>query len=140
MSYTQKTNENEKKAKSPKKKRMSDGKDITPIFALNKEDNEVGFAEEFRDKVRTLFEHFDKDGDKYLNFPELAALQVATSGDILTEDMYVMACRALGCPPSQGLSLDALKLTYASEGANIGAYSGWHKKNSFSFSPALDSY
>jgi hypothetical protein len=30
-----------------------------------------------------------------------------------------MICQALGCKPSQGLGLDALKLTYAAQGANV---------------------
>lgn len=34
----------------------------------------------------------------------------------------VMACRALDCTPQKGISLDALKLTYAAEGSDIGTY------------------
>lgn len=87
----------------------------------------VSFADGFRDQVRHLFEHFDQDHDGYLNFPELQALQAATTGttttddgsSTLTENMYVMACKALNCHPTTGLSLEALKFTYASDGADI---------------------
>lgn len=35
--------------------------------------------------------------------------------------MYVMACQSLNCHPDQGLSLEALKFTYAADGADIDA-------------------
>ncbi len=91
--------------------------DITPLFSTCTEDDS---GEWFRDKVRAVFEHFDGDQDQHLKFAELAALQNATSGTMLTEDMYVMACRALDCTPNNGISLDALKLTYGAEGSDIG--------------------
>jgi hypothetical protein len=130
---------------------------ITPLFggasAESDADDEVdgkativSFASGFRDKVRTLFEYFDRDQDGYLNFQELKALQDATSAHVdneedeedddddnddensksssppvssLTEDMYVMACKTLDCHPSKGLSVEALKFTYAADGADI---------------------
>ena len=89
---------------------------ITPIF----EDNgKTSFAEEFKDKVRLLHEQFDKDKDGFLNFPEIRSLQLHTSGEDMDENNYVMVCRALDCHPNKGISVDALRLTYASEGANI---------------------
>ena len=93
---------------------------LTPLFDG---DIDAKDAELMRDKVRTLFEHFDVDGDEHLKFAELAALQKATAGTLLTEEMYMMACRALDCTPHQGISLDALKLTYAAEGSDIGTCS-----------------
>jgi hypothetical protein len=103
---------------------QSQGKDtdnviIKPIFDGDDDENVVSFANEFRDKVQVLFEYFDKDVDGYLNYAELRKLQSATSGVVLSEEMYIMACKALNCHPSQGLSLDALKFTYASDGADI---------------------
>lgn len=77
------------------------------------------FAEEFRDKVGAIHEHFDCDKDGYLNFAELKNLQSKTSGASLDEDQYVMVCKALGCHPSKGVSLPALRLTYAAEGTNL---------------------
>eukprot|EP00591_Stephanopyxis_turris_P007058 CAMPEP_0195526152 /NCGR_PEP_ID=MMETSP0794_2-20130614/27051_1 /TAXON_ID=515487 /ORGANISM="Stephanopyxis turris, Strain CCMP 815" /LENGTH=123 /DNA_ID=CAMNT_0040656775 /DNA_START=37 /DNA_END=408 /DNA_ORIENTATION=+ len=72
------------------------------------------------DMVRLLHEHFDKNKDGFLNFQELKSLQRETSGDNLDENSYVMVCRALDCHPNNGLTLDALLLTYASNGdANI---------------------
>lgn len=68
--------------------------------------------------VQALHEHFDRDRDGYLNFGELAALQLATSGESLTADQYVMVCRTLDCSPGVGISLTALRLTYASDGTN----------------------
>jgi hypothetical protein len=69
--------------------------------------------------VEALFQHFDADKDGFLNFAELKALQVATSGETMTEDQYVMVCRTLQCLPAQGISLTALRLTYAAEGTNV---------------------
>ena len=68
--------------------------------------------------VQALHEHFDADRDGFLNFAELAALQVATSGETLSADNYVMVCRTLQCLPQQGISLTALRLTYASDGTD----------------------
>jgi hypothetical protein len=101
-------------------------KDLVPLFSKNiddDDDDDDDDGELFRDKVRALFEHFDTDQDEHLMFPELGALQKATSGELLTEEMYVMACRSLDCTPQKGISLDALKLTYAAEGSDIGEYS-----------------
>lgn len=91
---------------------------LSPLFSSEGEDD----GEWFRDKVRAVFEHFDTDKDDHLKFAELSALQKATAGTMLTEEMYVMACRALDCHPSTGISLDALKMTYAAEGSDIGEY------------------
>lgn len=100
-------------------KATKDQQQIAPLFAAE-DDNDNDSGEWFRDKVRAIFEHFDTDQDQHLKFAELAALQKATSGTMLTEEMYVMACRALDCTPHKGISLDALKLTYAAEGSDIG--------------------
>jgi len=108
----------------------SDGKEqqLKPLFeALKENDNAMlSFAEGFRDKVKILFEHFDHDKDGKLKYDELAALQTATSddgyeGERLSKEMYVMACQSLNCHPDQGLSLEALKFTYAADGADIDA-------------------
>ena len=76
------------------------------------------FAGEFTDKVKKIHEYFDKDKDGYLNFQELSALQLVTSGQEMDGTQYGMVCQALQVAPSKGLPLDALKLTYAA-GANI---------------------
>ena len=91
-------------------------RDLSPLFSNEDEST----AESFRDKVRCLHEHFDKDEDGHLCFSELAALQKATEGVILSEEMYLMACRTLTCDTGKGLTLGALKVTYASDGANVG--------------------
>jgi len=100
--------------------KMNDDTEFSPLFAS--EEGAEDYAELLRDKVRALFEHFDTDKDEHLNFAELGALQKATAGTTLTEEMYVMACRALNCHPKKGISLDALKFTYAAEGSDIGEY------------------
>jgi len=91
---------------------------IKPIFSTD-ESGTTSFADEFKDKVHSLHEHFDVDSDKYLNFTELRSLQLATSGSDLTKETYVMICRALDCHPQNGISIDALRLTYAAEGTNV---------------------
>eukprot|EP00934_Nitzschia_sp_Nitz4_P000970 Nitzschia sp. Nitz4//scaffold17_size182527//92702//93106//NITZ4_001856-RA/size182527-processed-gene-0.18-mRNA-1//1//CDS//3329539346//970//frame0 len=98
---------------------MSDqDKDLSPLFS-GSDAADQATAEAFRDRVRAILEHFDLDKDDHLNMSELAALQRATAGTVLTEEMYVMACRALDCHPSTGISLGALKLTYASPGSDL---------------------
>ena len=77
------------------------------------------FAEQFKDKVRAIHEHFDQDKDGHLNYKELSSLQLCTSGNPMEEEVYLMVCRGLGCHPSKGLALDHLKLTYATEGTNL---------------------
>jgi hypothetical protein len=93
------------------------------LFETLKEDDKamLSFADGFRDKVKILFENFDLDQDGRLNHNELASLQRATSPeeDPLTKKMYLMVCQSLACHPDQGISLEALKFTYASDGADI---------------------
>jgi hypothetical protein len=98
------------------------GKDKEVLTTMKAVFDESGtsFAEEFTDKVRGLHEHFDLNKDGFLNFEELRSLQLMTSGEDMKPEHYEMACRALDCHPSKGLSLDALRLTYAADGTNIG--------------------
>jgi hypothetical protein len=51
------------------------------LFETLKDDDKamLSFADGFRDKVKILFEKFDIDQDKRLNYNELASLQRATS-------------------------------------------------------------
>ncbi len=85
------------------------------------EEQMMSFAEQFKDKVKIIHEHFDKNQDGYLNFEELSNLQLCTSGQSLDGTVYAYICQAFGCHPDKGLSLDGLKLTYASEGTDLGA-------------------
>ena len=101
---------------------MTVEKDITPLFQNDDDDDEMAAAWRNADRVRCLHENFDKNEDGHLNFEELAALQKATEGVILSKEMYVMACKALDQKPDPGISLDALKLTYASEGSDISKF------------------
>lgn len=97
---------------------MSSASENPTIKALFEEGNEE-FAEEFRDKVGAIHEFFDRDKDGYLNFTELGDLQHRTSGNALDENQYVMVCKALGCHPSKGVSVETLRLTYAAEGTDL---------------------
>jgi hypothetical protein len=101
---------------------------LKPLFEALKESDDamLSFAEGFRDKVKILFDHFDHDKDGKLKYDELAALQTATAengydSERLSKEMYVMACQSLNCHPDDGLSLEALKFTYAADGADIDA-------------------
>ena len=88
--------------------------------ALFENDGDTSMAEAFKDKVASLHEHFDRDGDGYLNHSELRGLQILTSGDDMPQGQYLMVCKGMGCDPNKGLSVEALKLVYASDGSNIG--------------------
>ena len=68
------------------------------------------------DKVSIIHRHLDVYSNGYINFEELQCLQLITSGSELTPDQYEMACQSLGCHTRDGIPIDALKLTYASEG------------------------
>lgn len=72
------------------------------------------------DLVKELFEYFDKDKNGFLSFVEVATLQQVTSGVKMTTDQYALACKTLECHPKMGLSLKALRWTYAAEGSNVG--------------------
>mmetsp|Transcript_2032 Transcript_2032/g.2768 ORF Transcript_2032/g.2768 Transcript_2032/m.2768 type:complete len:114 (-) Transcript_2032:47-388(-) len=41
------------------------------------------------------------------------------SSSSLDGDQYVMVCRCLGCHPNRGISVEALRLTYASDGTDL---------------------
>lgn len=89
---------------------------MTALFS-----DDTSFADGFCDKVAVIHDYFDKDEDEHLNFTEIATLQYVTSGTVMTEDQYVMVCRTLQCHPSKGLNLDMLRITYASDGADVDA-------------------
>mmetsp|Transcript_12334 Transcript_12334/g.14873 ORF Transcript_12334/g.14873 Transcript_12334/m.14873 type:complete len:132 (-) Transcript_12334:27-422(-) len=89
------------------------------MSALFENENDQSFAREMADKVAAIHEYFDKDKDGHLNFEELRSLQLLTSGDDMDKEQFVAVCRVLDCHPSRGISLNALKLTYAADGANI---------------------
>lgn len=96
---------------------------VSPAAALFQDldgDGASSLAEGFRDKVSSLHSHFDRDGDGHLNHSELRGLQLLTSGSDMDKGQYIMVCKSLGCDPHKGVSVDALKLVYASEGTNIG--------------------
>jgi hypothetical protein len=97
---------------------MSSSSDNPTMKALF-EDGDEDFAEAFRDKVNAIHEHFDRDKDGCLNFHELAALQYRTSGIELGSDQYEMVCKALGCHPDKGVSVQTLRLTYAADGTDL---------------------
>eukprot|EP00545_Synedropsis_sp_CCMP1620_P014524 CAMPEP_0119005782 /NCGR_PEP_ID=MMETSP1176-20130426/1928_1 /TAXON_ID=265551 /ORGANISM="Synedropsis recta cf, Strain CCMP1620" /LENGTH=139 /DNA_ID=CAMNT_0006957627 /DNA_START=22 /DNA_END=441 /DNA_ORIENTATION=- len=97
---------------------MSDA-DSNPTLQALFEDGNEGFAEEFRDKVGAIHEYFDRDKDGHLNFSELGDLQHKTSGSDLDADQYVMVCKGMGCHPNKGVSVQALRLTYAANGTDL---------------------
>ena len=78
-----------------------------------------GTAFDMKSQVVAIHEHFDADGDGYLNYKELSSLQLITSGADMTQEQYKHVCTMLDCHPDKGLSLDALRLTYAAEGTNV---------------------
>lgn len=84
--------------------------------ALFGSDGDTSLAEGL---VAALHSYFDRDKDGYLNHSELRGLQLLTSGEEMNAATYLMACKSIGCDPQQGISLDGLRLVYASEGANI---------------------
>mmetsp|Transcript_14446 Transcript_14446/g.29136 ORF Transcript_14446/g.29136 Transcript_14446/m.29136 type:complete len:209 (-) Transcript_14446:834-1460(-) len=74
-------------------------------------------------KILALHQQFDTDEDGCLSHQELQALQNATSGADMSLHEYTMICHALRCEPRRGITLDALRLTYATVedcDANIG--------------------
>mmetsp|Transcript_15341 Transcript_15341/g.21369 ORF Transcript_15341/g.21369 Transcript_15341/m.21369 type:complete len:131 (-) Transcript_15341:20-412(-) len=89
------------------------------MSALFQNEDDQSFARAMADKVAAIHEYFDKDKDGHLNFQELRSLQLLTSGDDMDKEQFVAVCRVLDCHPSRGISLNALKLTYAADGANI---------------------
>ena len=67
-------------------------------------------------KVRALHTHFDLDGNKFLNYSELSALQLATSDEHLEGPEYCHLCRENQCDPRKGLSVKALQTIYEESG------------------------
>jgi len=78
-----------------------------------------GTTFDMKSQVVAIHEHFDADGDGFLNYKELSSLQLITSGADMTPEQYKHVCTMLDCHPDKGLSLDALRLTYAAEGTNV---------------------
>lgn len=67
-------------------------------------------------KVLALHTHFDLDGNKFLNYSELSALQLATSDEHLEGPEYCHLCRENQCDPRKGLSVKALQTIYEESG------------------------
>ena len=80
--------------------------------------SESSFAEEMRDKIAALHSHFDRDDDGFLRYEELCQLQLVTSGADMSPNQYRHVCTMLECDPGRGLTLDALRLTYAADGTS----------------------
>ena len=80
---------------------------------------EDGTAFDMKDKVSAIHSHFDRDKDGHLNYSELRSLQLVTSGADMTTEQYKQVCAALNCHVDRGLCLNALKFTYAAEGADV---------------------
>jgi len=78
-----------------------------------------GTTFDMKSQVVAIHEHFDVDGDGFLNYKELSSLQLITSSADMTPEQYKHVCTMLDCHPDKGLSLDALRLTYAAEGTNV---------------------
>jgi len=73
------------------------------------------------DKCAKIFKHFDGDNDDLLKFEELAALQLATAGTVLTRQHWKAVCKAFEINESEGLTLEHLQLTYKTPGASVDA-------------------
>ena len=50
----------------------------------------------------------------------MRGLQLITSENDMPQGQYVYVCKCIGCDPNKGLSVDALKLVYAADGADVG--------------------
>jgi Ca2+-binding EF-hand superfamily protein len=73
------------------------------------------------DKCAKIFKHFDQDNDDVLKFEELAALQLATAGTVLTRKHWKAVCMAFEVSDSEGITLEHLQLTYKTPGASVDA-------------------
>lgn len=69
-------------------------------------------------KVGALHRQFDIDRSKYLNYSQLSALQLATSGECLEGSEYCHLCREHQCDPRKGLSVKALQIIYEESGVD----------------------
>ena len=65
------------------------------------------------EKLRAIFHHFDDNHDGYLSYQELRRLQLQTSGDDLDGPTFCALCEEFKCQPQRGLTLAALRATYA---------------------------
>jgi Ca2+-binding EF-hand superfamily protein len=63
-------------------------------------------------RPRTIFDHFDVNKDGKLNFEELNALQVKTSGVAMTRPQWAQVCETFQIKPdSAGLTFDHILMT-----------------------------
>ena len=65
------------------------------------------------EKLRAIFHHFDDNHDGYLSYQELRRLQLQTSGDDLDGPTFCALCEEFKCRSQRGLTLAALRATYA---------------------------
>lgn len=68
-----------------------------------------------RGKSDEIHRHFDRDGDGYLNYPELAALGRATGGE-LPEIAFGAVCMEVGADSSRGFTPEDLFRLYVEAG------------------------
>lgn len=54
-----------------------------------------------------------------MDFAELSALQLATSGEKMSKNQYKATCEALGAKAKFGLNVQHLKITYMSPGTDV---------------------
>lgn len=64
------------------------------------------------EKVRAVFEKFDKDGDGRLNFHEACAYNLAKEGKLLDDATWAEVCGALGFSAAQGMGYEHFERMY----------------------------
>ncbi len=68
-----------------------------------------------KQKSDEIFQHFDVDGDSYLNYTELRKLGLATGGE-LPKPAYKSICEEIGANPAKGVTKELLLLMYTDAG------------------------
>jgi hypothetical protein len=79
----------------------------------------AGLSDPQKKMISFIFDKYDLDKDKFLNFSELKALSMDTEGNEMSKKQYKTICGSLSANHAKGLKLQHLAITYLTPDSDI---------------------